>query len=309
MAELKSRKFFNWIYICYFQRMSAAIIINHFYVLDMDKSSLETILLNHQKSAFFVEVSPTLVTKKNPLDFETRKAMLEHDFPGIQVIGINDIRDKQKWSAKIDQKISELFPGEEIIIYGEKGKPCYYEGIHKYEEVFEFNNLNLDLITYSPETGFRAGMMYAVKRQYPKVNPTVDIAIVKENKILLGRKPHENRFRFIGGFVDPSDKSFEDAAVREAKEETGISVNNLRYIGTFAVDDWRYRDEIDKIITTFFTAECVDNGTAKASDDITELCWIDATALNEDLFVPEHLPLLMKLKDFLRSATEKVVMD
>ena len=43
-------------------------------------------------------------------------------------------------------------------------------------------------------------------------------------------------------------------AVREVMEETGADIGQPRYVWSGIVDDWRYRDESDKILTTLFEA-------------------------------------------------------
>ncbi|MES2519706.1 MAG: NUDIX domain-containing protein, partial [Bacteroidota bacterium] len=142
---------------------------------------------------------------------------------------------------------------------------------------------------------FRAGVIFAAYNQYPKAFPTVDVAIVKGDELLLGRKPNQTLFRFIGGFVDPTDDNFEQAAAREAQEETGVEVGNLQYVGTARIDDWRYRHEVDKIITTLFKADYT-SGQAIAQDDIAELKWFKINDLTEEDFVVEHRILWRLLK-------------
>src|ERR1041385_6524306 len=92
--------------------------------------------------------------------------------------------------------------------------------------------------------------------RYPTVFPTVDVVIERGGKLLLGRKPNQEKFRFVGGFADPAlDHSYEDAAIREAKEETSLVVKSVRYLGSTRIDDPRYRGTADSIITHLFFAE------------------------------------------------------
>src|ERR1039457_5646888 len=103
-------------------------------------------------------------------------------------------------------------------------------------------------------------MKYEVN--YPVAFHTVDIAIVKKDeegkidKVLLIQKHSEtttNFWRFPGGFIDVNDLSAEYAAVREAREETGMmfrdrkkdniignaigEVAMAKYIGSCKIDD------------------------------------------------------------------------
>jgi NAD+ diphosphatase len=67
---------------------------------------------------------------------------------------------------------------------------------------------------------------------YPKISPAVIAAITCNDKILLARGKHY-RFDFyslIAGYVDVGE-TLEQAVIREAKEEVGIDVTNVRYFG------------------------------------------------------------------------------
>lgn len=125
-------------------------------------------------------------------------------------------------------------------------------------------------------------------KRYPTVFATVDVVIEHGGKILLGRKAHQEKFRFVGGFADPAlDNSYEDAAKREAKEETSLLVSKVKYLGSTRIDDPRYRGTEDCIITHLFSAEEWE-GTPVASDDIAELKWFSREMIAAETFVDEH---------------------
>src|SRR4051812_456362 len=77
---------------------------------------------------------------------------------------------------------------------------------------------------------------------------------------LLGRKPSDPKglWRFIGGFADPGDPSYEHSAVRELSEETSgtvlVEIDELIYLGSSIVNDPRM-DGQDKIKTMLFMAD------------------------------------------------------
>jgi len=68
-------------------------------------------------------------------------------------------------------------------------------------------------------------------------------------------------WRFLGGFADASDENYEAAANRELTEECGsVETGKMQYIGSAKIDDWRYRNEADKIITLFLIQRfCLSN--------------------------------------------------
>jgi len=69
----------------------------------------------------------------------------------------------------------------------------------------------------------------------PKVG--VGVAVVKEGKVLLGKRKNahgEGTWSFPGGHLEYME-SWEDCAIRETLEETGLSINNVRF-GTVTND-------------------------------------------------------------------------
>lgn len=96
--------------------------------------------------------------------------------------------------------------------------------------------------------------------------PTVDL-IIEYNKgiILIKRRNPPEGWALPGGFVDCGE-SLEDAAVREAKEETGLDVDLLRQFHTYSAPD---RDPRHHTIATVYIARA--EGRAVAGDDAKEI--------------------------------------
>jgi bifunctional NMN adenylyltransferase/nudix hydrolase len=282
------------------------VIVGRFQVPELHVGHVELIqrvVDNHKRVVIFLGVTPVLVTKKNPLDFITRKEMISKVFPNVTILALPDMPNDTDWSKELDKRLREVCPMGDALLYGGRDSFIkYYTGHFETTEldgIGDFSGTEIrkevsQAIKASPD--FRAGVIFAAYNQYPKVYPTVDVAIMKGDEVLLGRKPHQTLFRFIGGFVDPTDDSFEQAAQREAQEETGVEVGNLQYVGTARIDDWRYRHEVDKIITTLFTADYI-FGNATAQDDIAELRWFKMKDLKDSDFVEEHRVLWGLLRE------------
>ncbi len=96
--------------------------------------------------------------------------------------------------------------------------------------------------------------------------PTVDI-IIKYGSgiILIKRRNPPPGWALPGGFVDYGE-TLEQAAVREAKEETGLDVELLRQLHTYSDPK---RDSRQHTISTVFIAGS--SGAAQAGDDAAEL--------------------------------------
>ena len=96
--------------------------------------------------------------------------------------------------------------------------------------------------------------------------PTVDIIIKRNGGILLiRRKNMPEGWALPGGFVDYGE-SLEHAAIREAKEETGLDVHLLKQFHSYSEPS---RDPRHHTISTVFIAEAA--GTARAGDDAKEV--------------------------------------
>ncbi len=105
--------------------------------------------------------------------------------------------------------------------------------------------------------------------------PTVDIIIeTAEGIVLIKRKNPPHGWALPGGFVDYGE-SLEEAAKREAKEETGLDIELIRQFHTYSDPK---RDERFHTITTVYIAKA--EGTPKAADDAEDVA----------VFTRENLP-------------------
>lgn len=97
--------------------------------------------------------------------------------------------------------------------------------------------------------------------------PTVDIIIEVGDRgiVLIKRKNFPLGWAIPGGFVDYGE-SLEEAAVREAKEETGLDVTLITQLHTYSRPD---RDPRHHAISTVFLARA--NGIPEAADDAAEI--------------------------------------
>ncbi|MBI5016669.1 MAG: NUDIX hydrolase [Deltaproteobacteria bacterium] len=99
--------------------------------------------------------------------------------------------------------------------------------------------------------------------------PTVDVAIVDGDQVVLVRRrnPPEG-WALPGGFVEEGE-ALEAAAVREAREETGLAVKLREQFFTYSDPA---RDPRRHTITTVFLAEA--EGVPRGGDDAAEArCW------------------------------------
>lgn len=258
------------------------------YLHEGHRALIDSVSKDHNKTVIVLGVSPVLGSRKNPLDFPTREKMIKQSYPEAVVLPLPDHPLDAKWSANLDALLIQSFPGAGFTLYGSRNSFIpYYSGKLRTIELAENSHHNATLIREQisdkvlNSEEFRTGIIYAYSNMYVKVYPTVDIAVFRNNKteVLLGKKDIDNKWRLLGGFSDPTDNTFEDAASRELEEECGPVVTTaMQYEKSLRVNDWRYKNESDKIITTLFSTDYV-SGNAEGSDDIAEVKWFTLKAV------------------------------
>ena len=129
---------------------------------------------------------------------------------------------------------------------------------------------------------------------YQNPVPTVDIIIEIESKgiILIKRKNPPYGWAIPGGFVDYGE-SLEEAAVREAKEETNLDVKLIKQFHTYSDPK---RDPRHHSISTVYIAK--GKGTPQAKDDALEIEIFDESNLPDEIAF-DHRSIL---KDYFRRA-------
>lgn len=212
-------------------KTDVGIIVGRFqvpYLHDGHKKLINHVISNHKQSAIFLGMNVIRATPKDPFDYNTRRHMIQTAFPdlGLSIHSIGDKRSNKEWSEELDSRISEIFPGRSVTLYGSRDS-----FINHYSGKFLTEELESDVYISGTEIreevknsvlaneAFRLGINFAVNDRYINPIPTVDIAVIdkKDNKILLARKKNETGYRLIGGFVDPKDQSLEVAAIRNFK--------------------------------------------------------------------------------------------
>lgn len=115
-------------------------------------------------------------------------------------------------------------------------------------------------------------------KQYRNPFPTVDVIIELGSRIvLIKRRNPPHGWALPGGFVDYGE-SLESAAIREAREETGLGVQDLKLLGCYSDPE---RDSRMHTISTVFIARGL--GEPRAADDAAELALFEPDKLPEQL--------------------------
>ena len=271
--------------------MDTGVIIARFqtpYLHEGHLNLINQVKVQHNKLIIVLGVGPITGSRRSPYDYYTREKMIKTAYQDVIVLPLSDHPSDRSWSINLDQLLSSAFPNERFTLYGSRDSFIpYYTGRYETVDLPEHGDYNATELRrkYADKVfdsrDFRAGILYAYHNQYKKVYPTVDIAVFRNEKseILLGKKAINNRWRLVGGFTDPEDDCYETAARRELTEECGpIEVSDLTYETSARIDDWRYRSEVDKIITLLFSCD-YHYGEPEAQDDIMEVAWFPVANL------------------------------
>lgn len=298
---------------------SVGVIIGRFQVPELHKGHkalFDEVLSRHKKVIVLLGVAPVKLTRSNPLDYFTRELMVKRAYPKAIVLPIKDAPNDKHWSKAVDDAIASVVNDEAATIYGSRDSfiPAY-SGVHATVELPASEKTSGTAIREAAskevrgEKAYRTGVIYAAYNRYPTSYQCVDAVIWRplnniSKEILLARKHTDQAglYRLIGGFVSPNDETLEDAAKREAFEETGgLALGEPQYIFSKRVHDWRYsRNDTDQILTAVFLMQYL-FGAEEPSDDIDELSWFNPSEIDEKNLVPEHRTLWPRVLKALRN--------
>lgn len=113
------------------------------------------------------------------------------------------------------------------------------------------------------------------KSTYLHSFPTSSVFVVKGAKVMLikrARPPHKGAWDIPGGFLNYAE-SPEDGAVRELKEETGLTVSLVSMLGIY-MDEYLFQGETIPTLNVIYIGKII-SGKEIASDDAAEIGWFD----------------------------------
>ncbi len=108
---------------------------------------------------------------------------------------------------------------------------------------------------------------------YPRISPSIIVAIRKDNQILLARKADfiPNVYGLIAGFVEAGE-TLEETVHREVYEEVGLQVKNIQY---FNSQPWPFPDSL----MIAFTADYADGDIELRDGELEAAAWYTADNL------------------------------
>jgi len=108
---------------------------------------------------------------------------------------------------------------------------------------------------------------------YPHIHPCVIVLVRRGDEVLLTRKAEwpPGRYSLVAGFLDVGE-CLEEAVVREVLEETGVRVENVRYVGS---QSWPFPSQL----MAGFVADYAGGEVVVEEKELEDARWFPVSAL------------------------------
>jgi len=282
------------------------VIVARFQVPDLSEGHrflIESVLAMHEYVLVILGETPARLTQCAPMPYELREKMVREAYPMVVIRRIVDQPDDVTWSNLLDQVIRTMSGLTPILYCGRDSFASHYVGEYRVVElppVVSPSGVEIrELLSPRNTSDFRAGVVWAAQYKFPTSYMCVDMAVIDcDGRLLVAKKDHDLGLRLPGGFVDVTDPTLEYAAQRELREETGIEPGDQVYLGTFRINDYRYRKAADKIMTALFVSRhCF--GAPRASDDISECLWQPLNDATRAWMLLDYVPLFDAVRNYV----------
>ena len=108
---------------------------------------------------------------------------------------------------------------------------------------------------------------------YPRLSPSIITLVHDKSRVLLARNHRfpEGMYSTLAGFVEPGE-SIEQTLIREVKEEVGVRVKNLKYLGS---QPWAFPNSL----MLGFHAEYESGDIVLQEEEIADARWFECDQL------------------------------
>lgn len=111
--------------------------------------------------------------------------------------------------------------------------------------------------------------------------------IIRDNKILFQRRTDNGQWGLIGGLVEMNE-TYEEAAIREIREETGLEVRLDSFLGIFHNHNMAWSNgDAAHVISAMFTASII-SGEPRTDEESYELRFFARDEIPH-LFAEDHI--------------------
>jgi 8-oxo-dGTP diphosphatase len=136
-------------------------------------------------------------------------------------------------------------------------------------------------------------------KEYRNPTPTADIILQRDSRILMVRRkkdPFKGQLALPGGFINEGETA-EEAARREAIEETTLEVEPIEILGVYSDPK---RDPRKHIMSIVFVGIIV-GGSDKAGDDAESIEWVELGTIEKQEIAFDHAQILRDYKKWKTS--------
>ena len=291
------------------ENYTIGVIVARFQVDDLHEGHnyiIDQVIKNHGKSIIFLGVPDFVGNHENPLDFDTRKKMVQQAYPDTVIMSVPDQPENKYWASELDKRIREVFPETqgEVLMYGSRDSFIKHytngKGQFDYTELKQlgtYTGTDIRSKISSKSIGsrdFRYGCIYTAYNSFPRVIPAVHIIPIKDGKVLLAKKYNESKYRIIGSLIKQQFDSYEVAAKDALSEKIGLieTERPFKLLFSSGVKDWRVRGR-DSVMTTVFEANIL-YGAPTPHRSYEEVRAFEIKELYKELVIDNHQPLLEK---------------
>jgi len=123
---------------------------------------------------------------------------------------------------------------------------------------------------------------------FPRVQPAIIVLIHDGSRIVMARSPGfpEKWYALIAGFVEPGE-TFEECVAREVHEETGVSIDEIRYFGS---QPWPFPHQV----MVGFWARWAGGDIVIDRSELEDARWFDVDAMPQ---LPPPISIARKMID------------
>ena len=119
-----------------------------------------------------------------------------------------------------------------------------------------------------------------------------------------GIEPKKGLWDLPGGFVN-NHENFEQAARREAKEELGVELTELHYLGSY-LDMYHFQDVDFETLNVMFVSSIAGGQKPQPADDVTSYQFFGLSELPRDQFAFESMQyIFLDLQKFNSTIEQK----
>lgn len=153
-------------------------------------------------------------------------------------------------------------------------------------------------VTEPVNRGWARGCPVDSSQHFPRTDPAVIVLILNsKDEALLARQRvwPEKQFSVIAGFVEAGE-TLEAACVREAGEEIGLEIADIKYLGS---QPWPFPQSL----MLAFSATAITTDITPDGDEIEAAMWLSRSALkaaceSEELKLPPHTSIARQMLDY-----------